>query len=708
MHGYALGRLARALATSQHDDPQTRARAEKNADSWLRTLEGMFSGLLAVGSRTPVKDVPGWATPQVLHGGFATGHLLAGGEWQPHELALLDRLGLSHKGRDRSLLNSYFVSEEGFAELRAMLASGCYRVEVPEEAALLVVAWLSEHGGTGEARALLDELLPFFKRLRFYPIPAARPLDDSGLVCVEPVGAVRERLLKISVAADFARMRLAIQVLLPCYDRVVALFQETVEDGWPCQRYPEGWKERGRQLLQEADELRLVHGWRGRRTFRALLALLRMGVDDPACLSGRDVGFIRAALAAIEAKRGLPGSSRLQSLRQEQLDEISRPTKADWAKELAARLEWADPESGLEDPSVYLAGLPESLAPVLNRSRLGRLEDLVSTGIVGSSEVVAELLPGLTARVNATEFGDGHLSRLYVSIYRAFRKRRTLLLLNLESQIDLRELPWVKALEPYRSGDEVTRGAARRLLEEVVALVLGRWPEVIVPNRLLRELRVVIAQAGLDLPMVEEVAADIFMGDFSEKFLRAARLAGKLLKDSLYARYYAIDYSELDSIQVVRPDKGAPSCPGFARLCRNRAGLNGERRGWSSVGENGRVIEQEQILTTHNLAALYSVAGSSLDLEGMCRHCFRFVYDSLEKQPPDRHTGLILRKQAAYAWRQMVFFLSLQSAKDQGRFLRWAKASGRARDLLQGLEQGVPFLGWVSDVRVAPTAQPTS
>ena len=84
--GYALGQLQRGLAASlNHPDPEVRARAMAKVDRWRNVLEGMVTGTLEVGSRTPVAGVPAWVTLEVVHGGFATGQLLAAGPLQPHE-----------------------------------------------------------------------------------------------------------------------------------------------------------------------------------------------------------------------------------------------------------------------------------------------------------------------------------------------------------------------------------------------------------------------------------------------------------------------------------------------------------------------------------------------------------------------------------------------------------------------------------------------
>ncbi|SRR5579884_323175 len=149
--GYALGQLARAFATSQkHPDPATRARAVKKIDNWVKVFEGMLSGTLHVGSRTPVADTPAWATLQVVQGGFVTGDLFAGGALQPHEEELLKRLAIEPSAMPRAILNSYYLSDPGIAELQQMVRTGRYRINVPEEGALLVVAWLLAHN-QGEA-----------------------------------------------------------------------------------------------------------------------------------------------------------------------------------------------------------------------------------------------------------------------------------------------------------------------------------------------------------------------------------------------------------------------------------------------------------------------------------------------------------------------------------------------------------------------------
>src|SRR3712207_9429595 len=113
----------------------------------------------------------------------------------------------------------------------------------------------------------------------------------------------------------------------------------------------------------------------------------------------------------------------------------------------------------------------------------------------------------------------------------------------------------------------------------------------ILPNKLLQEIRSLAEGAGLSLPIVDEVAADIFMGTFTEKYLRAAQHAGALLAGTLYERYYDISYARIQQIDDVTTSRyGASISPAFARLCFERAGaLPAGGRG--SVARNGKGIE---------------------------------------------------------------------------------------------------------------------
>jgi hypothetical protein len=188
--------------------------------------------------------------------------------------------------------------------------------------------------------------------------------------------------------------------------------------------------------------------------------------------------------------------------------------------------------------------------------------------------------------------------------------------------------------------------------------------------------------ARLDIPFVDELAADIFMGEFSGKFVESACRAADLLQGTIYAAYYGIDYAKIREIpKPVEPKKQRWFWPQtkvggneFADLCAHRAGVS---LGTWKPAISGMIIEQQQIITTQNLAALFAelkLADTLRDQLGeMAKRCFEWVCKRQQIREANRHAQLKVLKNTAYAWRQMIFFLSLISERDVADFLRWAE-----------------------------------
>src|SRR5207247_4262174 len=90
---------------------------------------------------------PGVGDTRSGHGRIRDRALLAGGPLQAHEEEQLMHIAGRAAGvSERQTLNAYFVNDAGLAELTERLRSGCYDITVPEEGALLVVAWLAGNG----------------------------------------------------------------------------------------------------------------------------------------------------------------------------------------------------------------------------------------------------------------------------------------------------------------------------------------------------------------------------------------------------------------------------------------------------------------------------------------------------------------------------------------------------------------------------------
>lgn len=436
-------------------------------------------------------------------------------------------------------------------------------------------------------------------------------------------------------------------------------------------------------------------------SFARLLGYLKQAVGEPQSLHPRDVGMIRLILARHIAKHGGPDAEQFVQMRARQRHQVAGPDFHEIAQVVGQRLAPYPPDDGLDAPDVVTrpiteeearggtippgTELPPSLCRKITRCLSESAEVLVKRGLITSGETLARVIPQFTSGLRAAAFDDEVLRRLYAAIYRAFRRRRSLLLLNLESQVRMEELPWIAAIEPFRRKDPSTRELSHQTLKEVATLTLRAFPHVILPNKLLQELRALAQGAELSLPLVEELAADIFMDDFSPKFTAAAKQAATLLDGSLYVRYYAIDCAAINRLPDTNP-KTAPRVSWFGRgdstgknpfatLCVARARIDGHTG--HSVARNGMVIEQAQILTTQNLSVLFAAFDLTHelrdDLRDMAERCFHWICRRQQTETDNFHATLIMLKNTAYAWRQMIFYLSLLPDKQVREFLTSAE-----------------------------------
>jgi hypothetical protein len=196
------------------------------------------------------------------------------------------------------------------------------------------------------------------------------------------------------------------------------------------------------------------------------------------------------------------------------------------------------------------------------------------------------------------------------------------------------------------------------------------------------------------------LAADIFEGRFSPKFAAAADLAAAVLKGSPYERYYHLDYAGWLGLQTPGDRQAA-----FGQLVTGAAGSSRSR----SVAGNGKIIEQAQIFTTHNLAALVHVLDLKLDWPDLSRRAFLGAAAKLRAVDTNPRP-LRSIKDSAYAWRQLMFFLSFCTPEERAEFLSWthsvkspASVTRRLVPVLadldrtfQGQAPAQPYLAWTT------------
>lgn len=668
--GYAYGQLVRA---------RVRGDAKRIA-KWQNVIDGMRAGTIDVGSRTPTK-APAWVTLEVVTGGFATGGYSAGGPLTEHERQLAST---------RAGANLHYLESRAAQDA---LRSGHYRIDVPEEGALLVVAWLRERGENEKAAALVGVLAPWFETLRFVPAPATRPAESSETVRMQDVGKTVDALETGRRQPRFEAMREAELVWKPMRDRAIALWIETVEGdvprmldgkvvgGWPARVFPAGWRAWVHALVADCRATKSANTKRAGAVASIIEQLARVATH-PNALDERALAGVRRYIAQFVTAHGVPSTQAFVVQRALAARAVAGPLHADLRHALVERLR-REPRDGGVDIERACAPItheeaarfavpagstfPAYLVAKVQRAWDAPLETLVAARVIPSAEELARVVPQLTAYVRAQAIADAVGRRLYAAMYTAFRRRRGLLLTGYAHQVRFHELPWVAAMENARSADATQAARARQLVARVAGTALRAFPYTITPNKLVTELSALAAAAKIELPLVEELAADIFMGSFTPKFLEAAQVSARLLAGTLYERYYAIETASL-----ARMSARGKTADELAALCQKRAGGNGSGYG---VAHNGKVIEQCQILTTHNLGVLFERLALrdsfAPDLRAAAETSFRWLCRQL-RMPGAYRNSLVRTKNAAYAWRQLVFYLSF--VPDATDFTRWARA----------------------------------
>lgn len=660
---YISNELTKAFVTAlTSNDAQTAKRAEIRASKWREVLDGILSGALKVGSRTPT-EYPAWVTLEVLRGGFATGKAVAEGDSSPSELSTFDTADTR-----RENLFSLALTEVGQSKLGALVDDKRYRVNIPEEAALLAVCWLARNGDLSGAADVVSKIAPFAGRMKFLPEIAEQSLPDDQIAWRMNAGEARYLMAHKRDNKRVAAMNETLSVWTPLKLEFLTLWDSVRRSDTVVTDFDATWHNKAHALLLKYARASAQHEQAKKHTNpKENLYALRSAthkVCTGESLSNRELGRVVHAVRAARQKQARGG-----------YNEVARATHASIAKDLAPYFDNLDPELGITDPLNSMSSsassehhqLPPSVTRILRRTTAAPIEELVELGLVPSGEVLAELSPHLSAATVASAYEDPALGSLAGATYKAFRSRRSLLLLDLQHQVRFNELPWISALDPHR---RVTPGndsaAAARTLAR---LALANFPGTITPNPLTRELDALMRLNRTPVPLVEELAADIFMGRFSMKFVAASKRAGSLLHDSIYARYYGVDYTTIAEIETVSESRHTTE---FDELCITRAGLPVRSKSWRTPAENGRIIEQAQILTTHNLAVIWNDIGVSQDLAGntsaLAQSCLDIACLNVKRSHNTRR-ALRFAKDAAYAWRQMMFFLSQLSVDQQRAFL---------------------------------------
>ncbi|MFJ8015627.1 hypothetical protein [Streptomyces sp. NPDC096339] len=561
---------------------------------------------------------------------------------------------------------AHCLDDEGLARLRSMLDSGRYEVRAPEEAALLVVAWLLRAGEGAAAAGLIEELRPHAHEVRFAPRPAELPSPGAELVHRRTVGEAAALLMRRGPAPAVEAQREALTVWRPYEDELLAHWRREDAQG------PE-WTADGFVLLERYRSLAAAHTrCTGHRDPKSNSAILRGALEEAVAgraPAPRAAGLLRHAVDSMAAKREKarqpyrerPGHHEAaalvlrrlsahpvdRGLPQEAVEALLGPVAAEESR-----------ESGLPAGTVIPPSVREIAGGVLDAP----LEVLLERGAIPSAEVLAELAHRVIATYNARDYADASLRTLIAAVYRASRARYVGYWIP-APHVVVSELPWVRAVDRWHRLEPAER--ARATLTRLAETSLGAFPGTGLPVTLVNALSPLAGPAELPTRLLVEPFAHDFSGAASPLLLDAAWHAAELLRGTVYERYFGIDFA------AVRDMAETGDVEGFARLCADRAGrplLVPQPAHWRArpaLTRDPAVIEQARILTTFNLATLVREAGvdPGPGWAALARGAFTEA------------TGrAATAKRSARAWRHLLFHLSLCEPAEQTLVLAWIDA----------------------------------
>ena len=550
----------------------------------------------------------------------------------------------------------------------------------------------------------------------------------------------------------------------PLYDDLVALWAETVDGelpylvirdgvetvggGWPARRFPDGWAARRAEWLTRC----AGHAWT-RPPLQPASALEEQLHPAPAgprgsratrvLLSGRDVGWVRRALAntVTRARRPRQRGPRA-ALRAVQAVDRRAGRRMRRGRTSSPAGSTASLRTAASRPSTRSSGtsergggrpaiggdvaVPTSVIRKVSRALEAPVEELIDRGVIGSGEVLARVLPQVSAQYvsprasanpSIADCMPAYVQRVPAPAQPAAAQPR-------EHRWEFEELPWVCSPVPaFASQGPLDAARPGGAASEAVVLALDSFPERDLPPTRWCASSAALATAGggVRLALVEEVAADIFMGTSRRSGGTAAEVAGEEpAGGSLYARYFDLSGPEglVLLAQVVgwtrqlprgaarrRPTDFDRRCAEPVRATRGRVGTAAR---WS-VAANGTVLEQSQILAAQPGRADRRTRPGAPPPGGSAgtgRPGAGLGAPDPAHLPSQHRAALQAVENIAYAWRQAMYLLSF--CADDG------SQTAAVRRLLEAAETGTPggcgrsSKDWLTWLPAAASTQPAS
>ena len=245
--------------------------------------------------------------------------------------------------------------------------------------------------------------------------------------------------------------------------------------------------------------------------------------------------------------------------------------------------------------------------------------------------------------------------------------------MNLENQIKAEEVPWINKLKqaipvPLSNLDPMYIISGT---ESLVNFAQNKFPQTTLPNKFVSALYDTNKEADLTYPLTKELAFDIFEGQFSKSFVDSAREAASIMPNTIYARYYGLDYKKLRDKLRLDSDFDHSKYKDLGLCLMNECSVNVPKEG-GHTARNACILENQQIITTHNLASNMINLGLQKKTEDkggqMAVDCAKSIVADV-RSLQNIQQGIDMNNLSykvklhkimaiAKAWRQMLFYLS--------------------------------------------------
>ena len=622
---------------------------------------------------------------------------LTGGKLQDHEINLAKQLGFSIDELTRERINLFYTSPEGLKALLEILKTNCFEVSVPEEGALLCFAYLLDHGNVVQANNILKEIKPYFRTLRFYPVLRETPNLPRDTVYLFSARQITESLKKFRSSANVLRQIETIQIWIPLYEKFISIFLDSCTEQVPeikknefgkllvregrfvfkkqtkTFKFDTKFKDNITQLIAELEQKLTIHFFSKRPKKKnsglfQISQLARSLVNNGFKLNDLQIHQLNLILARFVSKHGIPGSAAYQRKRERQKYQVKLPPYENFATELTRSLESFTPNQGITSLSSVLSthskhDIPKFFQKKIRKCLAVPIEAIFSKQLIKSIESLTLLTPQLIANTEGAKFADTQLEALILSLYRSNLNHQSN---RYPKHINFAKIPWINALgETTKKNKDASKKAAKEQLKSLVALSIINFPYAPFPNALVRDLRKLFVLADIKAQLIDEVG---LFCNLSSHHLVAASYAGKLLKGTFYEQYFGISYQRILNLGIPTRRNKQAKLRVFTDICRSHIERDGIKPLQFSESYERLLIEQQQILSTQNLALFYL----ELELDNLLRpHLLRLAKNCLYQTLKKTHQlygESINVKLADPGWRHMIFFLALMEPSKQLNF----------------------------------------